>query len=100
MRTTPAGDCPDLFCQWTAKNGQLSWDEQINFSRPVEWLVFLIKKFFAPNGYVLNGTIRWNGYNDFYDCGTIFVKDNKVAAYALPFPEPTDDDAVNKDGAY
>ena len=88
MRTTPAGECPDLFCQWKIENGKLVHDGETNFSRPVEWLQFLIRKFFEPNGYVLNGKIRWNGYGDFYDRGTIFIKENKVAAYLVPYLKP------------
>lgn len=100
MRTIPAGDCPDMFCQWRIEDGRLAHDGRINFSRPVEWLQFLIRKFFEPNGYVLNGRIRWNGNNDFYDRGTIFIKDNRVSAFVVPYPEPTDENAMNRDGAY
>ena len=42
-----------------------------------EWLVYLIHKFLAPNGYVLNGVVEWSG-EESGDVGEIFVEDNKV----------------------
>jgi hypothetical protein len=43
------------------------------------WLKLLAEHFLAPNGYVLNGEVFWDG-RDSDDSGCIFVKDNQVEA--------------------
>lgn len=43
----------------------------------VEQLEYLIKDFFAPRGYVLNGEVGWSGEED-EDIGKIFIKNNEV----------------------
>lgn len=70
---------PSLWLQWTPSEDRLSlvWDEGEKFYSYTEWLVYLIYKVLAPNGYVLNGSVLWEG-EDFGDNGTIFVEDNKV----------------------
>ena len=70
---------PGLWLQWTPTEDRLSlvWDEGEKFYSYTEWLVYLIYKVLAPNGYVLNGSVLWEG-EDFGDNGTIFVEDNKV----------------------
>jgi len=70
---------PSLWLQWTPTEDRLSlvWDEGEKFYSYTEWLVYLIYKVLAPNGYVLNGSVLWEG-EDFGDNGTIFVEDNKV----------------------
>ena len=42
-----------------------------------EWLRYLIKHFFEPSGYILNGEIEFQG-EDYDDFGIIYVKDNVV----------------------
>jgi hypothetical protein len=42
------------------------------------WLELLIKHFFAPRGYVLNGDATWTASDDDYDRGSIFIKDNQI----------------------
>lgn len=69
---------PGLWCDWEINdNGQLEWNESEKFYDYVEWLEYLIKNFFKPEGYVLNGSIKYNGEDD-YDFGVITVKDNEV----------------------
>ena len=69
---------PGLWCQWTSYDGlTLEWDGSEKFYNYTEWLYYLINKVFAPNGYVLNGTITYRG-EDFGDFGEIYVQDNKV----------------------
>lgn len=70
---------PSLWLQWTPSEDRLSlvWDEGEKFYSYTEWLVYLIYKVLAPNGYVLNGSVEWEG-EDFGDNGTIFVEENKV----------------------
>lgn len=72
----PVGQ-PELWCQWVIENGELMWDGGEKFYGYVEWLEYLIKHFFAPLGYLLNGDITWEG-EDSEDLGTIHVVDNDV----------------------
>ena len=69
---------PGLWCQWIINdNNQLVWDGGEKFYSYVEWLEYLIKHFFAPSGYVLNGEVDFEG-EDSDDFGAIIVKDNDV----------------------
>lgn len=73
-----AGNQPGLWCQWIINdNNELVWDEGEKFYHYVEWLEYLIKHFFAPSGYVLNGTVFYEG-EDSCDFGKIIVTDNVV----------------------
>lgn len=74
--------CPDygFYCQWVpSKDGMgLEWDEGEKFYGYIEWLKYLITKFFEPKGYILNGEVAWEGEEQ-GDLGVIVVKDNKVS---------------------
>ena len=71
------GDCPSLWCQWIIENGELCWDGGEKFYEYVDWLKYLIKNFFEPSGYTLNGVVDFQGEED-DDCGKITVVNNKV----------------------
>lgn len=74
----PPATCPELWCQWIIDdNDELSWDGNEKFYCYVEWLEYLIKHFFEPEGYLLNGTIEFQG-ESWDDRGKINVKDNDV----------------------
>lgn len=70
---------PGLWCQWTptSDNMGIEWDGGEKFYHYTEWLVYLIHKVLAPNGYVLNGVVAWDG-EDRGDYGEITVVDNRV----------------------
>lgn len=70
---------PGLWCQWTpSEDGTaIVWDEGEKFYYYTEWLVYLINKVLAPNGYVLNGTVGYRG-EEWDDQGEIVVVNNKV----------------------
>ena len=70
---------PSLWCQWTPNEDgtAIVWDEGEKFYAYTEWLVYLICKILAPNGYVLNGQMTWQG-EETGDVGEIIVKDNVV----------------------
>ena len=69
---------PGYWCQWVIDdNNELVWDEGEKFYNYVDWLEYLIKHFFAPNGYVLNGEVEFQG-EEYDDFGTITVTDNAV----------------------
>lgn len=69
---------PGLWCQWTpTDDGEyLVWDGGEKFYNYVEWLEYIIN-WLAPRGYVLNGSVTWQG-EESDDMGRIIVKDNVV----------------------
>jgi len=75
----PACTQPGLWCQWivTEDGKYLEWDGGEKFYYYEEWLEYLIKNFFAPLGYVLNGDVEFQG-EDYDDLGVIHVTDNMV----------------------
>lgn len=74
---SPKGQ-PGLWCQWIInEHDELEWDGNEKFYNYVEWLKYLIKHFFEPLGYILNGDIAWQG-EDEEDFGIIHVEDNCV----------------------
>lgn len=80
----PPSTQPGLWLQWIYdEEGQaFGWDQGEKFYNYVEWLEYLIKKVLAPNGYVLNGEVKWQG-EDMDDRGKIIVKDNVVTTTEL-----------------
>lgn len=69
-------DQPGSFCQWVINdNDELVWDGGEKFFFHTEWLEYLIKHFFAPLDYILNGEIKYIGE---LEAGIIIVKNNVV----------------------
>lgn len=70
---------PSLWNQWTpTEDGMgIEWDGGEKFYSYTEWLVYLIHKVLAPNGYVLNGVVQWSG-EETGDVGEIIVENNRV----------------------
>jgi len=70
---------PGLWCQWVpSEDGwSIQWDGNEKFYNYVEWLEYVIDKILAPKGYVLNGTVDWQG-EETEDIGRIVVIDNVV----------------------
>jgi len=69
---------PGYWCQWIINDdGELEWDGGEKFYAYDDWLNYLIKHFFEPEGYILNGEITFQG-EDADDFGKICVTDNKV----------------------
>lgn len=69
---------PGLWCQWIInEDDELEWDGGEKFYNYVEWLNYLIDNFFEPEGYILNGTIEFEG-EDSDDRGYIKVTNNIV----------------------
>ena len=81
----PPSDIPGLWCSWNISNGHnydgdfdiLDWDGGEKFYYYVDWLEFIIKYFLTPWGYVLNGSVLFEG-EDRDDCGYIQIIDNIV----------------------
>jgi hypothetical protein len=80
---SPPNSQPGLWCQWTPneEGTAIVWDEGEKFYEYTEWLWYLIENFLKPWGYVLNGTVRWQG-EDSNDCGAIKVKNNDISTRA------------------
>lgn len=72
---------PGLWCQWVpSEDGTaIVWDGVEKFYHYDRWLAYLIEHFLAPWGFLLNGSVIWQGEND-GDQGTLRVYDNKVEA--------------------
>lgn len=88
----PPASQPGLYCQWVVENdgAELVWDGGEKFYNYVEWLEYLISHFFAPCGYVLNGTVMFDG-EDSFDCGAITVTDNVVKTEYMLLPSQLTD---------
>ena len=73
-----SGIQPSLWLQWVPQDStRLVWDEGEKFYNYVEWLIYLIKGVFRPNGYTLNGRVEYQG-EDLCDNGYIEVTNNQV----------------------
>lgn len=70
---------PSLWNKWlpTDDGMGIEWSGEEKFYGYTEWLVYLIHKILAPNGYVLNGVVEYSGEEP-GDCGEIVVVDNRV----------------------
>ncbi len=68
---------PGLWCQWVPnwEGTAIEWDGGEKFYNYTEWLKYLIEHFLKPWGYVLNGSVEWNG-EDRGDVGKLVVEDN------------------------
>ncbi len=75
------GAQPGLWCQWIPSDdgSSIVWDEGEKFYEYGDWLVYLIKNFLQPWGYIVNGRVDWQGESS-DDVGAIFVRDNEVRA--------------------
>lgn len=74
---TPPSTQPGLWLQWVpnTKGTALKWDGGEKFYEYDVWLEYLIQKILQPNGYTINGEVRWEG-EDHKDLGTLVVKNN------------------------
>ena len=89
---------PGYWCQWIInEEGELEWDGGEKFYCYDEWLRYLIKNFFEPEGYVLNGIISFQG-EDSEDFGELQIVDNKVTTeygiHAQTLGEVSDEDLI------
>ena len=74
---SPPSSQPGLWCQWvpTPDGKGISWDGGEKFYHYTTWIKYIIKNFLKPWGYVLNGTVRWQG-EESNDRGIIVIIDN------------------------
>jgi hypothetical protein len=78
---TPPDGQPGLWCQWKASEDleSIEWDGGEKFYSYEEWLKYIIANFLFPWGYIVNGSVKYQG-EDPSDCGIIEVKDNRVSS--------------------
>jgi len=84
---------PGLWCQWVIDEYgyELEWNGAEKFYNYIEWLKYLIDRFFEPWGIKLNGEIEWQG-EDISDRGKIVVIENVVKIYEVKYVESDEDD--------
>ncbi len=72
---------PGLWCNWvpTEDGTGIEWNGAEKFYAYVEWLQYIVKNFLAPKGYVLSGTVEFQG-EGIGDHGFIVAKANVVTA--------------------
>jgi hypothetical protein len=70
---------PSLWCQWIPSDcgSSIVWYGGEKFYHYYEWIVYIVDNFLAPNGYILNGEVYYQGeiYGDF---GSIKIDNNHV----------------------
>lgn len=85
-----AGWPDSYYCDWepTDDGSAIQWNGAEKFYDYTEWIEFLVRRFIAPSGRVLNGEVRWSGEEN-GDLGVIRIKNNKVVASraVITFPE-------------
>jgi hypothetical protein len=82
---------PGLWCQWVPTDDGLhiEWDGGEKFYAYAEWLDYIIRNILEPRGYVLNGTVQWQG-EESSDVGRIVVRNNLVATQTPTVTWPSD----------
>jgi len=75
----PPSTQPARWLQWITneKGTAIEWDQGEKFYEYEAWLRYLIDKILAPNGYVMNGEVKWQG-ESMDDRGLLIVKNNKL----------------------
>lgn len=75
----PPSTQPGLWCQWVpCEDGMgIEWDGGEKFYEYEAWLNYIINNFLSPKGYILNGSVRFQG-EDSDDQGWILVSNNEV----------------------
>ena len=69
---------PKSACKWMIQDKcEIFWSGEEKFYDYVEWIEFLIQKFFIPWGYVVSGQVQWKG-EEFRDVGEIGIENNIV----------------------
>ncbi len=76
---TPPSTQPSLWCQWVPTEDRfgLEWDEGEKAYNMEDWIFYIINRYLAPRGYVVNGTVEAQGEEQ-GDIWAIKVEDNVV----------------------
>lgn len=75
----PPSTQPGLWCHWMPSDDRMGieWDTGEKFYFYIKWIIYIIKNFLKPKGYVLNGDVAFSGTSP-DDRGTIRIIDNIV----------------------
>lgn len=73
---------PSMWCQWVVGNDWQSiiWNGDEKFYGYVGWIRHINDKFLTPRGYVLSGTVAFQG-EDLKDSGRIVATDGKIEVF-------------------
>lgn len=75
---TPPKSQPGLWCDWGAYNNtEIAWNGSEKFYEYIEWIQYIIDHFMSRWGYVLNGSVQWQG-EERRDKGIIVVTNNLI----------------------
>lgn len=91
----PPSEQPGLWCKWhpTVTDDGIEWDGCEKFYDYIEWIVYLNQHFLKPWGYVLGGSVSWQG-EDISDHGTILVVNGDPTASACSYKAPVTPDTI------
>lgn len=83
----PPHSQPSLWCQWIVGDDRRSieWDRGEKFYGYIPWIIYIIENFLKPWGYVLNGSMKFQG-EDRLDGGTFRITDNVVSVSEISSP--------------
>lgn len=73
----PPKNQPSLWCLWAPSDDgkALVWNGSEKFYHYKSWIVYLIENFLKPWGYIVNGTVTWQG-EESSDKGIMIVVNN------------------------
>jgi hypothetical protein len=78
---------PSSWCLWSVRNNKLAWNEcSDDFGTHADWLKYLVKNFFDPWGYMLNGQVKWRNEDKFLEkssAGKIKIINNQIEVIDL-----------------
>jgi hypothetical protein len=83
----PPGNQPSLWCQWRVndRGDRLEHTGGEKFDEYVEWLEYLVERFFLPWGIKINGLVKYEG-GTLVDAGTIEIIDNRIEVRPNIYP--------------
>ncbi len=76
---------PGWYSQWVMIDGDrmtIRWNQGEKFQAYIDWIKYYVNCVLAPGGYVLNGTLDWQGQS-IVDRGQIIIEDNVVTTVSL-----------------
>lgn len=76
---TPPSTQPSLWCDWKPTEDRLhiKWDGSEKFHDYIEWIQYICDNFLEPKGYILSGSVSWQG-EDSSDNGDIIAVNNFI----------------------
>ena len=79
ISSDPPSPQPGLWCQWVPneKGDHYGWDGNEKFYDYIEWIKYMVKNWFKPRGYTLDGRVSWFG-EERGDMGRIDIDRNNI----------------------